>query len=123
MFPYAEINVVGQVVDFFRLMANATVVHCNLKPSSIILSTDKKIKVINFIYGINRNKSKSAAVDPRPSPSPYVAPEVIKQGIAHEKSDFYSLGVILSELGLTEKGNHLNVDNNPNMKNLPQLIE
>lgn len=67
-------NILVQLVDFFRLMANATVVHCNLKPSSIIVSTDKKIKVINFVYGVNRNKNKSTGMEHRPAASPYVAP-------------------------------------------------
>ena len=59
---YLEISIVLQILEFFKLMANASVVHCNLKPSSIIVSTDKKIKVINFTYGINRSKSKSAQI-------------------------------------------------------------
>lgn len=36
------------------------------------------------------------AVKFKPSPSIYVAPEILKQEIVHEKSDFYSLGIILS---------------------------
>lgn len=40
-------------------MASNSIVHCNLKASSIIISSDKKIKVINFTHGINRSKSKN----------------------------------------------------------------
>jgi hypothetical protein len=43
-------------------MANASIVHCSLKPSFIIVSSDKKIKIMNFIYGIDRSKNKKCAV-------------------------------------------------------------
>jgi serine/threonine protein kinase len=57
-------------------MANAQVIHCNLKSSSIIISSDKKIKVINFTHGINRNKNKNMNLEFKPSSSQYVAPEI-----------------------------------------------
>lgn len=102
-------------------MASATVIHCNLKPTSIILSSDQKIKVINFTHGINRSKSKNYNLEFKPAPSPYLAPEILSEGTAHEKSDFYSLGVILSEMNIIQdKGPFLEVNNSA--KNLSKVI-
>jgi len=79
-------------------MKNASVVHANLKPTSIIVSNDTKIKVMNFTYGFNRDSKITGLAKFKPPPSSYVAPEVIKNGMVHEKSDFYSFGVILDEM-------------------------
>lgn len=55
-------------------MSKASVVHCNLKPSSIIVSNDSKIKIMNYTYGHNRENNKSVPVKFKPPSSPYVAP-------------------------------------------------
>lgn len=59
-------------------MAKASVVHCNLKPSSIIVSTDGKIKIMNYTYGHNLENKKSIPIKFKPPSSNYIAPEIIK---------------------------------------------
>lgn len=55
-------------------MGKSSVVHTNLKPSSIIVSNDNKIKIMNFTYGHNRENKKSIPVEFKPPASNYIAP-------------------------------------------------
>lgn len=56
---YIELSIITQLIEVLKVMNAASVVHCNLKPSSIIVSNDKKIKLMNFTYSVNISKKKN----------------------------------------------------------------
>lgn len=80
-------------------MHNANIVHGNLTPKSIMVTTNNKIKIMNFVYSHNLEDNKEIAVKFKPPSSKYTAPE-INDGTVNKTSDLYSLGIILSEMNL-----------------------
>lgn len=76
---------------------------------------------MNFTYGHNRNNKKSAPVKFKPPASAYLAPEINRDGIVHEKSDWYSLGVIMAEMSITQNSK-LSVEKHSINYELTQII-
>jgi eukaryotic-like serine/threonine-protein kinase len=96
-------------LQLFRLVCEAvqyahgkTIVHCDLKPSNILVKDDGAVKLLDF--GIARQLEADAQPSDmtragmRPMTPAYAAPEQILCTEITTKSDVYSLGVILYEL-------------------------
>ncbi len=95
--PYAEaIRYAIQVVSALEHAWQFDIVHADIKPANLIVSSDGQIKLSDF--GLSRMKNVSddhAAVSGTPA---YVAPELL-QGVGFSiQSDMYALGVTLFEL-------------------------
>jgi serine/threonine protein kinase len=75
------------------------IVHCDLKPSNILLAEGGRVILLDF--GIAR-----FAMEVPPDPPPariagtpgYIAPEYARWGFATVRADIYSLGVLLNQL-------------------------
>ncbi|MHC4109328.1 MAG: serine/threonine protein kinase, partial [Planctomycetota bacterium] len=80
------------------------VVHCDLKPSNIFVSTDGAVKLLDFgISRMLREDAPSVAVDPtftmpRMLTPGYASPEQVCGEPITTASDIYSLGIVLYEL-------------------------
>lgn len=73
------------------------VVHCDLKPSNVMLDPDGVAKIIDF--GLARVVSDGELADHTPVGTPdYMAPEVWRGEAPSRRSDVYSLGAVLFEL-------------------------
>lgn len=97
------------VIDYGRQIADAlayaharNVVHCDIKPSNVVVSTTGVPKVVDF--GIARltapdhggaRTTTTQAIRGTPA---YMAPEVLLGGTPGVQSDIYGLGVLLYEL-------------------------
>jgi serine/threonine protein kinase/tetratricopeptide (TPR) repeat protein len=105
------------VVDYGVQMADAMVhahtqgiVHRDLKASNIMITSEERIKLLDFglatrtLSGrsaVNEVSTESSLASKTPAGTlPYVAPEVLAGGEADERSDIWSLGVIIFELAL-----------------------
>nr|WP_302695396.1 Stk1 family PASTA domain-containing Ser/Thr kinase [uncultured Blautia sp.] len=75
---------------------NRNIVHRDIKPQNIIISTDGKVKVTDF--GIARVASSNTISTNAMGSVHYSSPEQVRGGYSDFKSDIYSLGITMYEM-------------------------
>ena len=75
---------------------NANIVHRDVKPQNIIISTDGKVKLSDF--GIARMASSNTINSNVMVSVHYSSPEQVRGGYSDRKSDIYSLGITMYEM-------------------------
>ena len=109
------LRITSAVVDAVACAHEHGILHRDLKPANIMLTADDQVKVLDFGLAKLR-EAPSAAEAPtlrcagplsRPdlvlgTPS-YMSPEQAEQAAIDERSDIFSLGVILYELATGER--------------------
>jgi len=75
---------------------NANIVHRDVKPQNIIISTDGKVKLSDF--GIARMASSNTINSSVMVSVHYSSPEQVRGGYSDKKSDIYSLGITMYEM-------------------------
>jgi serine/threonine protein kinase len=74
---------------------NNNIIHCDIKPSNILLFGDKIIKICDFGVSKNSNTTNHKTLVGTPY---YMAPEMFNEKGYNNSIDFWSLGVIIYEL-------------------------
>ena len=69
------------------------VIHRDLKPANVLIDQESRVRIIDF--GLALNLSSDEETQPVVGTPPYIAPEVWKGASCDERSDLYSLGVIV----------------------------
>lgn len=72
------------------------IVHRDIKPQNIIISTDGKVKVTDF--GIARAVSENTIHSDVMGSVHYASPEQARNGYVSNRSDIYSLGIVMYEM-------------------------
>lgn len=95
------LTVLRQIVDAVAYAHGRDVVHCDIKPRNIIVTSDGEAKVIDFgiamiwsaVETVTSDETRVKRYTPR-----YAAPEVSRGATPTKASDVYSLGVLLDEV-------------------------
>jgi serine/threonine protein kinase/tetratricopeptide (TPR) repeat protein len=92
------VSIAGQICEGLAEAHQLGVVHRDLKPSNIIIDRDGNARIMDF--GIARSlKAKGITGDGVMIGTPeYMAPEQVEGKEADQRSDIYSLGIILYEM-------------------------
>lgn len=85
-----------QVAMGLEAAHNKKIVHRDIKPQNIIISTDGKVKVTDF--GIARAASSNTISTNAMGSVHYSSPEQVRGGYSDYKSDIYSLGITMYEM-------------------------
>jgi len=105
---------IRQRLELFLTVCNAvqyahgkSIVHCDIKPSNILVKRDGKVKLLDFgiakMVGEQATSSSSAPIvkshcEPPPLTPLYASPEQVRRDTVSTASDIYQLGIVLYEL-------------------------
>jgi serine/threonine-protein kinase len=94
------VNFALQILDALDTMHKHGVVHRDLKPENIMVDGDDRIKLIDFGIALREDARRLTFVDMSPTlgTPDYISPEQVKGQRGDQRSDIYSLGVMLYEM-------------------------
>jgi serine/threonine-protein kinase len=89
-----------QILDALDTMHKHGVVHRDLKPENIMVDEADRIKLIDFGIAMREDARRITFVEMSPTlgTPDYIAPEQVKGQRGDQRSDIYSLGVMLYEM-------------------------
>lgn len=90
------ISIAIQVGRGIEAAHNKNIIHRDIKPQNIIISTEGKVKVTDF--GIARAATSNTINSDVMGSVHYSSPEQARNGFVDGKSDIYSLGIVMYEM-------------------------
>jgi eukaryotic-like serine/threonine-protein kinase len=102
--PATALEMVARVGEALAAAHSLGVIHRDVKPSNVMITTDGRVKVADFgvakAMGEDTNLTRTGTVVGSPA---YMAPEQVRGQQLDGRSDLFSLGVVLYELLLHRK--------------------
>jgi len=100
--PLREIdacNYARQIGEALQIVHAAHIVHCDLKPSNVMLTDDNRVVLIDFGSARSQLVSRDLSRSDLSTGTPYyVCPEQVAGQDPDARSDLYSLGIVLFEM-------------------------
>ncbi|ATG52242.1 serine/threonine protein kinase [Brachybacterium vulturis] len=93
-----SLDVTTQVLQALVAAHEAGIVHRDIKPENILIDQDDLVKVADFGLARATGSSNSSASAALLGTVAYISPELVTRGHADERSDLYSLGIVLFEM-------------------------
>lgn len=91
-----SVSIAIQVARGIEAAHNKEIIHRDIKPQNIIISTEGKVKVTDF--GIARAASSNTISSDVMGSVHYASPEQARNGFVDGRSDIYSLGIVMYEM-------------------------
>lgn len=91
-----SVSIAIQVARGIEAAHNKHIIHRDIKPQNIIISTEGKVKVTDF--GIARAASANTISSDVMGSVHYASPEQARNGFVDGRSDIYSLGIVMYEM-------------------------
>jgi len=95
-----------QVLAVVQYAHQKLVLHCDLKPSNVLVTAQGAPKLLDFGIATALEPAGQGAGEPGPLTPGYASPEQLRGEGVSTASDVYSLGVLLRELGARDAGSH-----------------
>jgi serine/threonine protein kinase/Tfp pilus assembly protein PilF len=92
------VNLSIQISEGLREAHSAGVLHRDIKPSNIIVDTNGRPILLDFGLAAIQGSEKLTRTGSRFGTSGYMSPEQIESGQTDERSDLFSLGVLIYEM-------------------------
>lgn len=93
-----SVHFIIQVLRALQHAHDRGIVHRDIKPQNIMLFTDGTIKVMDFGIAKFAREEGTTATDTAIGTVHYISPEQARGDVTDEKSDIYSVGVMLYEM-------------------------
>ncbi|MEY2431617.1 MAG: eukaryotic-like serine/threonine-protein kinase [Acidimicrobiaceae bacterium] len=93
--PGQAVAIIAEVADALETAHQGGVVHRDVKPANILLSTDGRVLVADF--GIAKAGSDLTTTNTTLGTAKYLAPEQVEGKTVDARADVYALGVVLYE--------------------------
>jgi serine/threonine protein kinase len=92
-----------QVLEAIRFAHEKQVIHRDLKPSNILVTESAQVRLLDFgvaklLEGDEADQTSLTSVYGRALTPDFASPELLRGDLVDERSDIYSLGVLLYEL-------------------------
>ena len=91
-----SIGIAMQVCQGIEAAHEQKIIHRDIKPQNIMISKDGKVKVTDF--GIARAASTQTISSNAMGSVHYISPEQARGGYCDERSDIYSIGIVMYEM-------------------------
>ncbi|MBC6314799.1 Stk1 family PASTA domain-containing Ser/Thr kinase [Listeria grandensis] len=92
------VDIMLQIVSAVAVAHSAHIVHRDLKPQNILIDHDGVVKITDFGIAMALSETSITQTNSLLGSVHYLSPEQARGGMATQKSDIYSLGIVLYEL-------------------------
>jgi serine/threonine-protein kinase len=96
--PADAVAVVAEIADALEAAHRAGVVHRDVKPANVLLSTDGRVLVADFGIAKAVDGLELTGIGTTLGTAKYLAPEQVEGAVVDGRADVYAAGVILYEL-------------------------
>ncbi len=98
--PKEALGILDQVLSALTYAHQRGIIHRDIKPENIMITADGRVKLGDFglARAVSTGNTLTADANVLMGTVGYLAPEQVQRGIADEKSDIYSLGIVFFEM-------------------------
>lgn len=101
--PDAAVAIIRQVAAAIAQAHDRGILHCDLKPANVLISTAGEVKLTDFTLGQIESGGRFAGM--RGGSADYAAPEQVRDEAVDRRTDVYGLGALLRRMtGAIDRG-------------------